>query len=474
MRFVAALRDLLGAGQVVDSPRELASASHDALRAGRGGAAGLAPPVSPLAVVRPRSVEDVAACVRFAAERGLALVELGGGTGLMGGARSIAPGIVLDLRSLDRIIEISPKDRIARVQAGVVLEALGQALATQGLMLGHDPWTAPVATVGGTISTNGLGYRGARYGSMGDQVLGLEVVLGDGSVIRTRPAARSSSGPQLHRLFAGAEGTLGVITEAVLRVFPLPERRLLRALAFPDFDYGFRAVVDMFAVGLVPAMVDFGQTYGGPRDGAALFSPDGAPGRLQLAFEGFAEGVLAAERRALAICEEHKGLLLPQEDAETFWRERHVVAERFRERRPPDEPESWLPEGVRFDFVHVSLPASKVLPYRDQVAALMAERGVSVVEWGLWNQPELFSVAVQRQVRSQADAIMFADAVDSLLRLAQDMGGAMEYCHGAGLRLAPLMAREHGRGLDLMRAIKRAADPHFVLNPGKLDLGSRE
>ncbi|HVC30547.1 MAG TPA: FAD-linked oxidase C-terminal domain-containing protein, partial [Steroidobacteraceae bacterium] len=243
----------------------------------------------------------------------------------------------------------------------------------------------------------------------------------------------------------------------------------------PDFDTGFRAVEACFAVGLVPAMVDFGQTYQGPRDGAEPFTPAGAPGRLQLAFEGFAEGVEAASGRALAICRRNDGTLLPSEQAQEFWDQRHVVAERFRERRPEPEGEdhdSWLPAGVYFDFVHVALPASRVLTCRDQAATMMRRHGVSVVEWGLWNQPELFSVVVQRHVENAGDAAAFARAVDDLLRLAQDLGGSMEYCHGAGLRLAPLMAREHGHGLDLLRAIKRQADPKAILNPGKLDLGA--
>ncbi|MGI8553047.1 MAG: FAD-binding oxidoreductase [Dehalococcoidia bacterium] len=468
--IVRSLANLIGGHLVSGDPQELAAAAHDTLRRARASAGNLARMVQPLAVVRPQHTEDVVAVVCFAAQEGLAIVQLGGGTGLMGGARSIRAGIVLDMTSMQRILSIEPEDRTTRVQPGVVLDQLNNALEPLGLMLGHDPWTVPVATVGGTISTNSLGYRGARYGSMGDQVLGLEVVLGDGSILRTRPAARSSTGPQLRHLFIGAEGTLGVITEATLRVFPLPESRRLRAFEFPDFDSGFRAVESLFAINLVPAMVDYGQTYAGSRESPALFTPEGSPGRLQLAFEGFAEAVEAAERRATRICLQNSGAALPEAEAQEFWEDRHVVAERFRVRRAKDDHDSWLEGGVLFDFVHVALPASQVLSYRDRAAALMAGRGVSVIEWGLWNTPELFSAVVQRPVRDETEARTFAAAVDELLRLAQDLGGSMEYCHGAGLRLASLMEREHGRGLELLRAIKSAADPHGLMNPGKLNL----
>jgi FAD/FMN-containing dehydrogenase len=100
----------------------------------------------------------------------------------------------------------------------------------------------------------------------------------------------------------------------------------------------------------------------------------------------------------------------------------------------------------------------------------MRDRGVSVREWGLWNQPELFSCGLQRYVGSADDAVEFAAAVDEVLRLTQDFGGSMEYCHGAGIRLAALMEREHGRGLTLLRDIKAVVDPHGILNPGKLGL----
>jgi FAD/FMN-containing dehydrogenase len=468
------LRSSLGDRLISTDAVELTAASHDSLRRSRGSPKSLPPAVLPIAVVRPHETADVCETVRFAAEHGLALVEFGGGTGLMGGARSLTHGLVIDLRSMNRVLEVDREARTVRAQSGAVLADVDAALEAKGLMLGHDPWTVPIATVGGTISTNSLGYRGAQYGSMGDQVLGLEVVLGDATVLNIRPAARSSTGPRLKHLFAGAEGTLGVITEAVIRAFPQPERRRLLALEFPDFDSGFHAVEAMFDVGLVPAMIDYGQTYAGSRLERARFTPDGAPGRMQLAFEGYAEGVAAAVRRARAICAAHGARKLPARVATGFWNDRHVIAEQLRQRlraqTDVDQRAPWLPEGAAFDFVHVSLPASVVLDFRDSAARLLASRGVSVREWGLWNQPELFSVVMQRFIDGPDDAVAFAEAVDQVLRLVQDYGGSMEYCHGAGVRLASLMEREHGRGLSLLRAIKVAVDPDGVLNPGKLGL----
>jgi len=174
------------------------------------------------------------------------------------------------------------------VQPGLVLSRLEEALRAEGLTLGHDPWTVGVATVGGTISTNGLGYRGGQYGSMGEQVLGLEVVLPDGQVLRTRAVPKSSTGPDLTQLFIGAEGVLGLITEATLQVFPAPEAHALLAFAFSTFAHGFAAVAEMAAVGLRPALLELTEDF--PVEKLAPSLIERYPGvSLYIGCEGFQE-----------------------------------------------------------------------------------------------------------------------------------------------------------------------------------------
>jgi len=195
----------------------------DAFRAHRGSLLEERGP-SPAAVVLPRSAAEVATVLRFAIDEGLKLVAWGGGTGLMGGARPTSDSIVLDLRNMRRVRAIDATSGTATVEAGIMLETLDARLRRRGLTLGHDPWSRPRATVGGAIGTNGMGYAGYLRGTMGDQVLGLEAVLADGSVVRTRSVPRSTTGLDLKRLFIGTEGTLGIVTAATLRVFPVPEK----------------------------------------------------------------------------------------------------------------------------------------------------------------------------------------------------------------------------------------------------------
>ncbi len=453
------LRALLPPDRIRTDAATRESLARDQLRRRRAFRLSPAAPVPPLAAVLPRGTDDVAAVLHLADELGVPVVEHGGGTGLMGGALCLTPAIVLDMRAMNRVLAISAEDRTVQVDAGAVLADVGAALAPHGLMLGHDPWTYPIATVGGAISTNSLGYRGGRYGSMAEQVLGLTVVLPSGTVVRTRAVPRSSTGPRLQHLFAGAEGVLGVITEATLRAFPLPERRALLAVEFPSFEEGFAAAHTMFHLGLSPALLDFG-------------APPRGRGRMYLGFEGLTEEVEALAARARALCRQHQGIDLGEEAARDFWESRHVTADQLQAWRRLERAEPVPGEAGSsvFDFLHVALTPSRVLEYVRRCTALFEARGIQVREWGLWYGPELLSVAITRATNTPAELELVAHAVDEALMLAQDLGGTMEYVHGVGIRYAHLMAREHGAGLEVLRALKRALDPHAILNPGKLGL----
>jgi FAD/FMN-containing dehydrogenase len=465
---ISALTALLGPAQVISDAHRLALYRLDGLRPSRGYRDRQRLGVLPGCVVRPRDTADVQALVQWANAAHVALVPYGGGTGLMGGAMTDGESVLIDFKAMADILAISREDRHAVVQAGVVLSRLEEALQAVGLTVGHDPWTIGVATVGGAISTNGLGYRGGQYGSMGEQVLGLEVVLPDGQVLRTRAVPKSSTGPDLTQLFIGAEGVFGLITEAALQVFPAPEAHALLAFAFPTFGHGLAAVMEMAAVGLQPALMELTEDF--PIEQIARSLIERYPGvSLYLGCEGFQELVEAQRGRAATICQHHAGKDLGEAAARAFWNSRHRTAERFQQERLQNLPHGILdtrPEAS-FDYIHIALPPSQVLPYREQALDLCQQRGILVTQCGIWTRPELFSMAMHNP---GGRLEMLADTVDRLLELAQDMGGSMEYCHGVGVRLAHLLERELGTGTQILRALKQILDPHYVLNPGKLGL----
>jgi FAD/FMN-containing dehydrogenase len=411
-------------------------------------------PVQPHCVVRPRDVDDVAAVLRIANAANCPVIPVGGGSGLMGGASSITPGVVLDLRQLQEM-ELRPADRMADVGAGVTIQALNDAAEPHGLMCGHDPWTVAVATVGGTISTNSLGYLGGKYGSMGAQVLGLEAVMPTGEIIRTRAVEKTSTGPSLHALLVGGEGCFGVITRATLRLVPLPQTRILQAWSFGDFAAGFAAINEILAAGIRPGLLDYGD-----REPSA---DQDTPSELIISYEGPKIVAQAEAKAAAALCVQSRGKLGPRREAERFWQERHASGNAYARNRAAGKP--WDRQRPRFDYLHVALPPAAVLEYRRLCLEMMAQQRCHVHQTGLWDHAGLFSLSYSVGSETSHDEVH-----DALLKACQDLHGAMEYCHGVGTRLAGLMRREHGVGLDILRRLKHCLDPQGILNPGKLAL----
>jgi FAD/FMN-containing dehydrogenase len=419
------------------------------------------------AVVRPTQTPQISRVMRLAQKHGVAVVPYAGGTGVMGGVIPLHGGIALDLHAMDRIIEIASADRLARVQPGVLLADLDQAAHRHGFKLGHDPWSVGIATVGGAISTDSVGYQASKYGSMGRQVRALEVVLADGSVVRTKPLAQPSSGPGIDPLFIGAEGTMGVITEATVQLFLEPESRVFATLGFESFEAGFPLVTRLFDLGLIPALIDLTEE---PSSGGG----QNHPCILYLGFEGYCEEVVAQRTRTMTEGLAAGGVDLGPGPTERYWEQRHDSAIRWREQVQPLRPtERWERAQWRSaDYLHLALPVSRVLEYHRQAQSVAAEHGLEITEAAVWTGPGLYSVFVHDPEGGEGSRQqVLAQAVDTLLDMALTLGGGVEYCHGIGMKLDRHTAREWGDGLHLARRLKEAVDPAHILNPGKLGLG---
>ena len=456
---ISALKQIVGAENVLTDAYSLDCYSGDALNPYRAYGAEDAFERLADAVVRPGNTKQVSEIVSWAMTENTPLVPMGGGTGVMGGTVPARGGVVVDLKRMDRILEVNAQDLTAVVEGGVVLHDLVEKLAEHGLMPGHDPYSVPIATVAGTISTNGVGYRAAAFGPMGDQVMALEVVLPDGRVIATKPVPKYSSGPNLNQLFIGSEGAFGIITKATIKVFRLPEAHAYTTMTFDGFGQGFEAAAEITALGIRPTLLDLTED-----DDGIL---------LHLLFEGFTEGVPAQQERAKRVCSQFGGRDVGPEPTMEYWRYRHQSAENYK-RTALGKPRQvrWNRTGWRaFDYLHIALPISKVLEYRDRCEQLMEGTGVRVVEYALWSRPELFSMLLTYD-GEEGDGFRdrLAEVVHQVLTLAQDMGGIMEYCHGVGVKLNHLLARELGVGHDVITDMKRTLDPAGIMNPGKLGL----
>jgi alkyldihydroxyacetonephosphate synthase len=472
--LIPVLQEMFGPQHILVDPEARAAFARDALRPHRGFADMTAMEQRPLAVVRPGSTEEVVRLVSLARQHHVPLVPYGGGSGLMGGALSVRPGIVVDMKRMDKVLEIDTQALTVRVQSGARLRPLGEKLAEHGLLLGHDPWSISIATVGGAIGTNGLGYLGGRYGSVGAQVLGLEVVLGTGEVVRTPPLRKRSTGPDLARLFIGAEGTLGIVTEATLQVFPQPQQRALVGFTFPDFPAGFRALLEMQRRGVRPTSLDLAADSWPVELQERRDLPASQPPLLRLVFDGMINEVKVQCAEAARIAHAGNVTDVAQEELEEYWATRHAIADRWAQ-NPELREGKWLetPHGKsQFDFLHMAIPAARLLDFRARVLSCLQTHEVSLCEEGVWIWPECYSLVLYcQQTRNNNAAQVMRQATDEIYRIVQDVAGSVEYVHGVGVRLGHLMQRELGSGMAVLRSLKASLDPDGIMNPGKLGLG---
>src|SRR5919106_596742 len=329
----SALAAALGGDAVITAPSDLDAYTADTYWPALAAKAAGAPMARPDVVVRPRTEEDVATVLAIASEQRVPVVPWGGGSGTQGGALPVNGGIVIDLRSLDEVIEIDEASMTLTVQAGKNGRELEAELNARGLMLPHYPASVEWATVGGYIAARGSGVLSTRYGKIEDLVLSLRVVLPGGELIESVEVPRHAVGPELTQLFVGSEGTLGAITRATLQLVPLPDERRFAAVAFPDVPSGIRAIRLALQLGHRPSVV---RMYDEEATRLALSPVVGeqlSGVYTVLAFEGEAEAAAVEERRTVAIAREAGAELLDPALGQRWWDRRYDFY------HPPHQPE---------------------------------------------------------------------------------------------------------------------------------------
>ncbi len=274
-------------------------------------------------VVFPADSSEVSQILQLANQHEVPVIPIGGGAGTCGGTLPIYGGIQLDLKRMCKIFEIDHQSMTIRAQAGVVGIDLEEAVNRHGYTLGHTPTSLRASNIGGFIATRSGGSMSSLYGKIEDLTLGLEVAIPDGSIIDCKPVPRHSVGPDLRQLFIGSEGTLGVITEATLRLFLLPENRRFRSFSFPDVHSGLEAIRNIFRIEIKPSIA---RLYD-PEDAAMSFSmhfefPEGHC-MLLLGFDGTSDKNDLDEEKSVKICLEHGGVDLGEGPSKRWWEHRY-------------------------------------------------------------------------------------------------------------------------------------------------------
>lgn len=417
-----------------------------------------APP--PDAVAFPLSTEEVSRILAICHAHRVPVIGWGTGTSLEGHALAIRGGLTVDLIRMDRVLDIRAEDFQATVQPGVTREALNTDLRATGLFFPVDPGAN--ASLGGMAATRASGTAAVRYGTMRDNVLALEVVLADGTVIRTGTrAAKSSAGYDLTALMLGSEGTLGIITELTLRLHGQPEHQAAAVCAFPTLEAAVECVTATMQSAIPMARIEF-------LDATAVRAINAHAGRsmpeaphLMIEFHGSEMSVAEDAQRFGEIAGDFGAMGFDwATDAPAravLWKARHQAYPAMIALAP----------GKSAVVTDVCVPMSHLAEAVARATADIAAEGLTGPIVGHVGDGN-FHAAILVDPGDPADVARAKSVATRMAEHALSVGGTITGEHGIGLGKRPLMAAEHGPGWAVMGAIKAALDPHGILNPGKL------
>ncbi|MGH9076970.1 MAG: FAD-binding oxidoreductase [Acidimicrobiales bacterium] len=425
-------------------------------------------PALPAAVARPATAAEVAAVLDLCSRFAVPVTPCAGRSGVCGGSVPVFGGISLDLTGLAGVIGIDDRSLGVDVRAGTFGDLLEAELGAHGLTLGHWPQSVALSTVGGWLACRSAGQYSTRYGKIEDLAVSLEVALADGRVIRTSGRhPRAAHGPDLTQLFVGSEGTLGVITEATLRVRPRPGCEEGSAWGFDSFAVGLDACRRILRRGATPAVLRLYDPAETRRNfslaGTASLSPAGTA-LLVVVDEGDPALVAAVSSIVAEECQEGKSLDPGLVD---HWRAQ-------RNQLPPLE--QVVREGLIADTIEVAgtwgaLPAIHAdalgaLEALDATVVASAHQSHSYLDGGC-----LYFTFAGSPPAGGAD-LYYRSAWDAVMAATTSHGGALSHHHGIGINRARHLAGALGPAFDVLDRVKTALDPRRVLNPGKLGLAS--
>ncbi|MYN12005.1 FAD-binding protein [Pusillimonas sp. TS35] len=435
--------------------------TSDAVREHHGTDESPYPVCPPDAVIFPRDIDDVVAVVRLCGQYGVPVIPFGIGSSLEGHVLPVEGGITLDFAEMDKVLAIDAEDFTVTVQPGVTRTRLNEEIRHTGLFFPIDPGAH--ATIGGMAATRASGTNAVRYGTMRENVVSLKVVTADGQVVRTASRARkSSAGYDLTRLFVGSEGTLGIIVEATVRVYPQPEAITAAICNFPTLDAAVRTVIEVMQSGVAVARVEFMDE------------------RAVNAVNRYSK--LALKETPLLLFEFHGSLTGVQEQAAVVQEIAHGNGGMDFEwaEKPEDRTRLWtarhnshysglqLRPGSRSVATDVCVPISRLADCVTQTAVDLVAMPFPYTIVGHVGDGN-FHVQMLIDPDSEHEWRLSEELNHRLVRRAIAMDGTCSGEHGVGLHKMAFLREEHGDdALQLMRLIKRAYDPGNIFNPGKL------
>jgi glycolate oxidase len=453
--LVKDLTAFLSATQILSQPEEMLAYANDATHYFKSRI--------PDAVVLPHTTEEVAKIMKYAFAKEVPVIPRGAGSGLAGGCTPVHGGIVMDLKRLSHILEIDGSNMTAKVEAGVVLKKFQDTLEKRRLFYPPDPQSASVCTIGGNVATRAGGPRGVKYGTTGNYVTGLEVVLPDGSVITPGGKfVKQSVGYDITHLMTGSEGTLGIITGVNLRLLPMPEANRTVIVVCETLEQAAEIVAEIIARGAIPGMIEFliklaitvmNNFFSPPL-------PTDGEGYLFMYFDGTEAQVEYEAKLVSDICHDMKAkevrLIEDPKVAATYWYARANVYPLIQT------------IFARATTEDITVPRNKLPDLVRAVQSIAAAEGVMLGLAGHAGDGNIHPSVLFTEV-NQGKLAKSKIAIDKLIRAGLDMGGTISGEHGIGIHKAEYLDWELGGiQIELMKRIKQAFDPKGIMNPGKI------
>ena len=448
--LIQELRDLLGERLSVSA----------AVREQHGKDESFHHPQSPTAVAFAHSTEEVSEIIKRCAKYKAPVIPFGTGTSLEGQVNAPRGGICVDMSGMDRILAVHSEDLDCTIEAGVTRIRLNEHLRDMGLFFPIDPGAD--ASLGGMAATRASGTNAVRYGTMRDNVVNVTAVMADGSVVHTaQRAKKSSAGYDLTRLLVGSEGTLGIITELTVRLWGIPERIAAGVCQFPDVDAACRTTISVIQAAIPIARIELLDAL--QMEMVNRYAKLAYANRptLFVEFHGSPAGVEEQTAFFQAIAEDHGGTAIEwaekSEDRNRLWKARHNAYHAVT---------AWRP-GAKAVATDACVPISRLAECVGETQADIERLGLTAPIVGHVGDGN-FHVSPLVMMEDEDEVGRMETMVARLARRAIAMGGTCTGEHGIGQGKMKYMAEEHGNGLAVMRAIKKALDPADIMNPGKV------
>jgi alkyldihydroxyacetonephosphate synthase len=463
------LKSIVGAGNLTDIECDLDAYSVDVWWPARMWADKGCKRPRPDVVVFPGSAKEVSEILKFANRNGIPVVPRGAGAGGLGGVLALDGGIVIDMKRMNSVVNIDEVSCNVTAQTGIMQVDLETYLNDRGYTINHFPASLYCSSLGGFLSCRGSGHFSSKYGKIEDMLLSLEAVLPTGEIVKSLPVPVHSTGPSFEKLFLGAEGIYGVITEATLKIKKLPEKMSFRALLFDSLHSALESARKIMVSGLKPAVVriyDENDTkimvkkvLGADIDGG---------GYMILGFDGFKEVVEAEEKVAMRICEENGAQDLGEEPGWTWWNKR------FNFYYPPYTLESSRCLYGVLDSCALHKDIENV--YRGMKNAIeteFKEWGVKYIahfsHWYDWGGSVYPNFIIENPPEDPGEGFELNNRIwETGMKAILENGGILNEHHGIGVQLARFMRKQYGDSFVVLDRLKNAFDPNGILNIGKL------